>query len=58
VWLWCDGKRTRSYPQGPLAAHLIGFANNEQVGLFWVEGFYDGWLRADGPGRPRSCRAG
>lgn len=47
-WVWCDGKRERRYPQGPLAAHVIGFADNDQKGLSGVEGFYDNWLRSAG----------
>lgn len=47
-WFWCDGKRKRSYPQGPLAAHVIGFADANQVGQAGVEAFYDGWLRSAG----------
>ncbi len=34
------------YPQGPLAAHLIGFADADQLGLSGVEAFYDDWLRS------------
>jgi cell division protein FtsI/penicillin-binding protein 2 len=47
-WFWCDARRERTYPQGPLAAHLIGFANAEQNGQAGVESFYDGWLRSAG----------
>ena len=47
-WFWCDERRERSYPQGPLAAHLIGFANADQIGQSGVEAFYDGWLRSAG----------
>ncbi len=47
-WFWCDGKRQRSYPQGPLAAHVIGFADHDQNGQAGVEGFYDAWLRSAG----------
>lgn len=61
TWFWCDNKRTRSYPQGPLAAHVVGFADANQLGQAGVEAFYDGWLRSagswgaaqlSGPGEP------
>ncbi|MGE5602528.1 MAG: peptidoglycan D,D-transpeptidase FtsI family protein, partial [Nitrososphaerales archaeon] len=60
-WFWCDAKRKRSYPQGPLAAHVVGFADANQVGQAGVEWFYDSWLRSagdwntsqlSGPGEP------
>ena len=47
-WFWCDARRERTYPQGPLAAHLIGFADADQIGQAGVEAFYDGWLRSAG----------
>ena len=34
-WFWCDAKRKRSYPQGPLGAHLVGFADANQDGPVW-----------------------
>jgi cell division protein FtsI (penicillin-binding protein 3) len=43
--IWCAPRRIRVYPQGALAAHLIGFANMDQIGLTGVEGSYDTWLR-------------
>ncbi len=47
-WIWCDGKRKRTYPQGGLAAHVIGFTDRDQKGLAGVEAFYEPWLRTDG----------
>ncbi len=43
--LWCDARRHRVYPQGSLGAHLIGFANLDQRGVYGAEGAYDDWLR-------------
>ncbi len=52
----------RRYPQGELAAHLLGFANSEMDGSEGLELRYDRWLRApelvydverDGKGRIR-----
>ncbi len=40
----------RSYPEGPLAAHLLGFANREGVGSEGIEARYDSYLRPV-PGR-------
>lgn len=48
TWFWCDAKRKRTYPQGPLGAHLVGFADANQLGQAGVEAFYDGWLRKEG----------
>jgi cell division protein FtsI/penicillin-binding protein 2 len=44
---WCAARRTRAYPMGPLAAHLLGFANYSLIGVYGVEASYDAWLRAD-----------
>ena len=32
TWVWCDGRRKRIYPQGALAAHVVGFTDSEQLG--------------------------
>jgi cell division protein FtsI/penicillin-binding protein 2 len=40
----------RSYPEGPLAAHVLGFANREGVGSEGIEARYDSYLRSN-PGR-------
>lgn len=60
AWIWCDGKRKRYYPHGPLAAHVLGFADADQVGHAGVEASYNGWLRTTGewsdsrlPGNPQ-----
>jgi cell division protein FtsI/penicillin-binding protein 2 len=47
-YVWCDEKRRRSYPLGPIGAHLIGFANASQTGQTGVEAFYNEWLLTDG----------
>jgi cell division protein FtsI/penicillin-binding protein 2 len=59
LWVWCDGRRKRVYPQDTLAAHVVGFADGEQRGLAGLEASYDGWLRTMGdwptdqlPGQP------
>jgi cell division protein FtsI/penicillin-binding protein 2 len=31
----------RFYPEGPLASHLVGFINRENVGQYGVEGFFN-----------------
>ena len=36
----------RSYPGGPLACHVVGFANHEGVGSAGVEQQYDSYLRS------------
>ena len=35
----------RTYPEGDLAAHLLGFVNAEERGYYGVEGYYDQDLR-------------
>ncbi len=35
----------RVYPEGSLAAHVLGFANLGGQGFYGVEGQYDSWLR-------------
>jgi cell division protein FtsI (penicillin-binding protein 3) len=59
LWVWCDGRRKRVYPQGTLAAHVVGFTDKDQLGRTGLEASYDGWLRAAGnwqtdqlPGQP------
>lgn len=36
---------TREYPEGSLAAHVLGFCNAEGKGFYGVEGFHDEQLR-------------
>ncbi len=42
----------RAYPEGPLAAHVLGFVNDDRLGLYGVEGWYNDVLtptqQADG----------
>jgi cell division protein FtsI/penicillin-binding protein 2 len=59
LWVWCDGRRNRVYPQDMLAAHVIGFADVDQRGRAGLEASYDSWLRTMGdwptdqlPGQP------
>jgi cell division protein FtsI (penicillin-binding protein 3) len=35
----------RAFPEGTLAAHLLGFVNAENKGYYGIEGYYDGELR-------------
>ncbi len=35
----------RVYPAGTLAAHLLGFVNNNDNGFYGIEGYYDAMLR-------------
>ena len=59
VWVWCDGRRKRVYPQDTLSAHVVGFTDGDQSGRAGLEASYDGWLRTMGdwptdqlPGQP------
>jgi cell division protein FtsI/penicillin-binding protein 2 len=57
---WSAALRTRAYPQGSLAAHLIGYSDRDQVGHYGVEASYHQWLRrseiwpGELPGEPQS----
>ena len=46
----------RAYPEGSLAAHVLGFVNNDRLGLYGVEGWYNDVLtptrQADGTFAP------
>jgi cell division protein FtsI/penicillin-binding protein 2 len=42
---WSAALRRRAYPQGSLAAHLIGYADRDQMGHYGVEASYHRWLR-------------
>jgi cell division protein FtsI/penicillin-binding protein 2 len=44
---WCDTVRLRTYPHGRLAAHVVGFSNLAQQGVYGVEASYDRWLRSN-----------
>jgi cell division protein FtsI/penicillin-binding protein 2 len=44
--VWCDFERERAYPQGTIAAHVLGFTNVEHKGLYGVEERYDDWLNS------------
>jgi cell division protein FtsI/penicillin-binding protein 2 len=43
---WCDFERERQYPQGPVAAHVMGFLNSAHQGLYGIEERYDQWLNS------------
>ena len=42
--IWMDERRGRTYPLGPLGAHVIGFVNYFRQGLYGIESSYDAWL--------------
>jgi cell division protein FtsI/penicillin-binding protein 2 len=42
--IWTDERRGRTYPLGPLGAHVIGFVNYFRQGLYGIESSYDAWL--------------
>ncbi|HEX9114519.1 MAG TPA: penicillin-binding transpeptidase domain-containing protein, partial [Anaerolineae bacterium] len=44
--VWCDFSRERAYPQGGVAAHVLGFVNDDHLGLYGVEARYDSWLNS------------
>ncbi len=52
IWLWCDSRLKRTYPQGTLGSQFIGFAYGDQLGAYGVEAFYDEWLRSSGGWTP------
>lgn len=63
-WMWCDGRRKRTYLHSALAAHILGFVDADQVGRAGVEAYYDDWLRASSdwpqdrlPGDPQALPA-
>jgi cell division protein FtsI/penicillin-binding protein 2 len=37
----------RDYPEGPLAAHVLGFCTAEMEGFYGIEGFYDEQLQPE-----------
>ena len=48
--IWFEPAYIRSYPLKTMASDLIGFANNNNVGSFGLEGYYDSTLNGS-PGR-------
>jgi len=45
VGITVDPVWKRTYPEGRLAAHVLGFVNAEEQGYYGVEGYYDTELR-------------
>lgn len=45
VGLQVESRAHRVYPEGEMAAHLLGFVNSNGNGFYGVEGYYDGMLR-------------
>ena len=50
VGVYAQQEYQRFYPQGEVAAHLIGFSNVDDIGQEGLELAYDGWLKGV-PGR-------
>ena len=50
----------RAYPEGTLASHILGFVNDDRIGLYGVEGWYNDVLtptrQADGAFAPGADR--
>jgi len=40
----CEPRPLRVYPEGELAAHLVGIVSDGGVGFYGVEGYYNQWL--------------
>lgn len=40
----CEPRALRVYPEGALAAHLVGIVSDGGVGFYGVEGYYNLWL--------------
>ena len=40
----CEPRALRVYPEGDLAAHLVGIVSDGGVGFYGVEGYYNQWL--------------
>jgi len=40
----CDPRALRVYPEGELAAHVVGIVSDGGVGFCGIEGYYDQWL--------------
>lgn len=38
----------RYYPEGDFASHILGFVNNEGLGNYGIEGYYDSVLKGEG----------
>ena len=45
VGLQVEPRARRVYPEGEMAAHLLGFVNSNGNGFYGVEGYYDSMLR-------------
>ncbi|MBN1135494.1 MAG: penicillin-binding protein 2 [Anaerolineae bacterium] len=40
----CEPRARRVYPEGTLAAHMVGIVSDGGVGFYGVEGYYNRWL--------------
>lgn len=43
--IYLEGRNKRFYPGGTSLSHVLGFANNEGVGNYGIEGFYNDYLK-------------
>ena len=53
--VYSQQEHQRFYPQGEVAAHLVGFSNMDDVGQEGLELTYDNWLKGV-PDEGKSCR--
>jgi len=49
--IYVEPRPKRVYPQGTLAAHVLGFVNADGEGNYGLEGHYDGLLKGEEGGR-------
>jgi cell division protein FtsI/penicillin-binding protein 2 len=56
VGIKAEQRTKRMYPDGKLAAHILGFVNDNGYGFYGVEGYYDTMLRGT-PGYQRGERS-
>ncbi len=47
VGLQLESRTKRVYPEGDMAAHLLGFVNSNGNGFYGIEGYYDNMLRGE-----------
>lgn len=52
-----DPRPGRGYPEGKLAAHLLGFVNGDRQGFYGIEGYYDQLLLPQAEGDQQSAEA-
>ncbi len=45
--VFAEAQTSRFYPQGTLAAHVLGFTGSDNQGLYGLEYYYDSYLRGE-----------